>query len=359
MRLASQFLTLLLFAATCAAQNHTPQLSNGTAQKRSAASGLEAAIAAATNEQGAKTFWVGYEVATTLSDRMMCCFNSVDDAGRRCCGGCRLEGDRGSFINGTMNCATDRPEYSYFFVMARVAEGQVVKVRSFSPDCQLDAANMPVIWLTDVAPQQSLAWLRKQITRADKKVDDSALHAISLHQDPAVDSILEEMTASTNPEKLRKQAAFWLGQERGRRGYEIVRKLAFNPQETDRLREHLTFVLSQSREKEAIEDVIRMAKNDSSERVRGQALFWLAQKAGRRALETITEAMENDPNLAVKKKAVFALGQMRDEEGFQRLMQVAQTHPNRIVRKEAIFWLGESRDPRALDLLVKIVEGKN
>jgi HEAT repeat protein len=235
----------------------------------------------------------------------------------------------------------------------------VVKIRSFSPDCQLDAANMPLTWFTDVDAAQSINWLKQQITRADKKVDDSALHAIALHQHTLADVVLEQQLVASNPEKLRKQAAFWLGQERGRRGYEVVRKYAFDPQSDTRFREHITFVLSQSREPEAMEDVIKMARNDVSERVRGQALFWLAQKAGRRALDTITAAMEQDPNLEVKKKAVFALGQMRDEEGFARLMQVAQSHPNRIIRKEAIFWLGESRDPRALDLLVKIVEGKN
>jgi len=361
--------TLLLATLGAAAQPQTPQprlpqIVNGTPQLRSAASGLEAALAAAAKEQGANAFWIGYEVATTLSDRMMCCFNSTDDAGRRCCGGCSLGGERGSFISGDMKCTADRPEFNYFFVMARIAEGKVAKIRSFSPDCQLDAVNMPVIWLSDVAPKQSIAWLQQQVSRGDsrtyegKKVDDSALHAIALHQDPSADTVLEAMLVPTNLEKLRKQAAFWLGQERGRRGYEAVRKYAFDAGQDTRFREHLTFVLSQSHEKEAVEDVIRMARNDVSERVRGQALFWLAQKAGRRALETITAAMEEDPNLAVKKKAVFALGQMRDEESFARLLQVAQSHPNRIIRKEAIFWLGQSNDPRALDFLVKLVEGK-
>lgn len=367
MKHAIRVLLLTILAASCSAQpqTHALQIANGTLQKRSAAPGLEAAIAAATKEQGGNSFWVGYEVATTLSDRTMCCFNSTDDAGRLCCGGCRLDGERGNFSSDNMKCTSDRPEFNYFFVMARVAEGKVAKIRSFSPDCQLDAVNMPVVWLTDVASVQSITWLKKQVTRGDSRnsegrgVDDSALHAIALHLDSAADVALEDMLAASNPERLRKQVAFWLGQERGRHGYEVVRKLAFDPQQESRFREHLTFVLSQSREKEAIDDVIRMARTDPSERVRGQALFWLAQKAGRKAIDTITAAMQDDPNLDVKKKAVFALGQMHDDEGLTRLIQVAQSHPNKLIRKEAIFWLGESRDPRALDFLVKVVEGKN
>lgn len=352
-------LTCAALAQVAPAAGRRPQLQNAQVETRSAASGLEAAIATALRDQGTRTFWIGYEAPTPASDRMMCCFTSIDDANRKCCGGCRLEGERGGItINGTMDCKFDRPEFTNFFMMVRFTDGRVSKVRSFSPDCTLDAVNTPVVWLTDIDPAQSIQWLRQQITRTDKKVDNSAIHAIAIHDHPLADTVLEQLMVPGNELKIRKDAAFWLGHERGRRGYEAVRKLAFSDPE-DRFREHLTFVLSQTKEKDAMDDVIRMAKQDSSDRVRGQALFWLAQKASRKAADAITDAMENDPDLAVKKKAVFALGQMRDEEGLTRLIQVAQSHPNRVLRKEAIFWLGQSKDPRALDFIVKFVEGRN
>lgn len=361
-------LIALIVTLTCAATaqaapaaGRRPQFQNAQVEMRSAASGLEAAIAAALREQGSRTFWLGYEAPTPASDRMMCCFNSMEEVSRYCGGGgcCRLEGDRGGVtINGAQDkdCKLDPREFTNFFVLLRFAEGRIARVRSFSPDCTLDAVNTPVVWLTDVNPAQSIQWLRQQMTLTDKKVWSSALHAIAIHDHPLADTVLEQLLAPGNELKVRRDAAFWLGHERGRRGYEAVRKLAFSDPE-DRFREHLTFVLSQVKEKEAIDDVIRMARQDSSDRVRGQALFWLAQKASRKAADAITDAMENDPELAVKKKAVFALGQMRDDEGLTRLIQVAQSHPNRVLRKEAIFWLGQSKDPRALDFIVKFVEG--
>ncbi|HUR37274.1 MAG TPA: hypothetical protein VM009_05625, partial [Terriglobales bacterium] len=75
-------LALATIAQAQAPQEHKPLIVNGTPQAKSAASGLEAAIAAAAKEQGGKTFWIGYEVATTLSDRMMCCFNNINQAGQ-------------------------------------------------------------------------------------------------------------------------------------------------------------------------------------------------------------------------------------------------------------------------------------
>jgi len=62
------------------------------------------------------------------------------------------------------------------------------------------------------------------------------------------------------------------------------------------VRAHVTFALSISSESTAIDEMIRMAHEDTSGHVRGQALFWLAQKAGKKASSTITGAIDNDPD---------------------------------------------------------------
>ena len=94
---------------------------------------------------------------------------------------------------------------------------------------------------------------------------------------------LEELAATNQPEKLRRQAIFWLGNSRGRRGFEVVSRIA-REDPSDKIREHAIFALSQNKEPEAMSTVAAVAHNDSSPRVRGQAaLFWLAQKAGQKA----------------------------------------------------------------------------
>jgi HEAT repeat protein len=121
------------------------------------------------------------------------------------------------------------------------------------------------------------------------------------------------------------------------------------------VRAQVAFALHVSKVPAALDDMIRMAHEDSSGHVRGQALFWLAQKAGQKAASTIQGAIENDPDTEVKKKAVFALSQMPKDEGVPKLIEVAQTNRNAEVRKQAMFWLGQSHDPRALDFFEKIL----
>jgi HEAT repeat protein len=235
----------------------------------------------------------------------------------------------------------------------------------FSRDCGLDLGGTSLRWIENVSSAASLALLdslvRKNVKGLEwedsysRKIADEAMLAISMHADPQANKLLENYIMSEGPRKLREQALFWAGMERGRSGFELVRNFARSGQGDSKLREHATFVLSQSREEEALTELINMAKKDADTHVRGQAIFWLGQKAGKKAADAIGESLNEDPDEYVKKKAVFALSQMPREEGVPRLIQVAKTNKNPKLRKEAMFWLGQTGDPRALAFFEEVL----
>jgi hypothetical protein len=310
-------------------------------------------------KQSGQPFWIGYAVPMVNKPRFICCFDSISDLQRKegCCSGCRLEKRGGSFFNsdgGT--CVSKRPP-THFFVLLRVADGGVDRLQPFTPDCALDASGKTVYWLTGINSAQSIQMLDGLAHNQRRRVAEEAVSAIALHADPLADKVLEKMIAVNEPPKLRENATFWLGQERGRFGYEIVRRIARSDPDR-KLREHAIFVMSETSEPDATTDIIALAKHDPDSHVRGQALFWLAQKASHRAAEAITDAMENDPDLKVKKQAVFALSQMPPETGVPLLIKYARSG-NPVIRKEAIFWLGQSEDARALKFLEEFLLSKN
>jgi HEAT repeat protein len=251
-----------------------------------------------------------------------------------------------------------------FLVLYRAEGGRVQKIRTFSPECELDAGGLPLIWLTGVRPADSVAWLSTFVTAggasAEGESDDenhlgnSALTAIAFHGDNSAQRALEGFAARGQPERVREHAAFWLGAARGRQGYEALTRLVQDDAD-EHFREKAVFALYVSKEPEAVDAIIGVAHHDSSAHVRGQALFWLAQKAGKKAEATITEAIENDPETDVKKRAVFALSQLPKDEGVPLLIQVAKTNTNGVVRKQAMFWLGQSHDPRALAFFEEVL----
>jgi HEAT repeat protein len=349
------------------------RFTNVQSETRSAAQGLEREIRTAGARPG--VVWVGYRMPMIAGQRQMCCDDTLGDS-VSCCGACRLES--GSGVTMRTGSAVDRGsrvalELSTEFLVLVRLEGSVVnRLRLFTPDCDVDAGGMPVVWLTDVKPEESVAWLSSLATAAAaataatpprgagsdrERVVRQAIGALALHNTPGADRALEALVAQDRPEWLREDTAFWLGSARGESGARVlVRMIQQDP--SDRVREKAAFGLSVSQAPTALPALIAAAKADNSARVRGQALFWLAQKAGKDAAGAITDAIERDPETEVKKRAVFALSRLPKDEGVPRLIEVAKNNRNPEVRKQAFFWLGQSKDPRAVQFFEEILLGK-
>src|SRR5438045_565192 len=81
-------------------------------------------------------------------------------------------------------------------------------------------------------------------------------------------------------------SVFWLGQGSSPTSYLV--KL-YDQLHESTLRSHYTFVLSQRRDREALDKLIDVAQHDESRDVRHQALFWLGQSKDPRALAFIRD----------------------------------------------------------------------
>lgn len=92
-------------------------------------------------------------------------------------------------------------------ILIRVEGGSVKRVRTVSPDCEIDAGGLPVRWFTNVSPAESVALLMGTIGEAE---GESAVNAIGLHSDPAAGEALERLAGAGRPETVRARAAFWL-----------------------------------------------------------------------------------------------------------------------------------------------------
>jgi len=362
-------LTLAAAVTAAVAAAQPPRIDNARITSQPAGSALGQSIRALVAAQ-ADVAWIGYTVPVVDGQRMMCCFDSgsswsngtlIVSDGSACCQACRLDPS-------TSTSMTTRPPQSQgavvklegsdlMTVLLRVSERQVDRVRVFSEDCRLDAGGRSVIWLENVRPADSVGYLESLVAgqTGRDRVTDGAISAIALHADAAADASLERLVGQAQPDRVRRAVPFWLGNARGRRGFDVLRRIVKDDPSTE-VRKKAVFGLTQSKEASAVETLIATARTNDQTAVRGEAIFWLAQKAGRDAAAAITERIEQDPDTEVKKRAVFALSQLPKDEGVPLLINVARTHTNPAVRKQAMFWLGQSRDPRALDFFAEILK---
>jgi len=330
---------LALFLCSPTAAIAQGRITNAKTETRSAAQGVAREVQAIVS-RGVPA-WIGYRAPLVTGPRQMCCSDNFGDGGA-CCGRCRLEGGSGvTMSQGESRVALEPP--TEFVILARV-NVTVTRVRTFTPDCDIDAGGMPLVWLDGVRPEDSISWLASLVTSAPDtgevhdRVAKPAIAAIALHNVEAADRTLEGFVAPARPEWLRADTSFWLGSARGAAGARLLARM-MKEDPSDRVRDKVAFGLSVSKDPSALRTLIDAARNDKSARVRGQALFWLAHKAGEQAVATITGAIANDPETEVKKKAVFALSQLPGDEGVPMLIEVARTNKNPEVRKQAMFWI--------------------
>lgn len=326
-------LILLISAAASFAQAPTT-FENARIETRTAGANLESTMQSLIAAQTAAPAWIGYSVPVVPGERHVCGWENN--------GNTRSPQQTRMSLEGP----------SALYVLYRAEAGKLTKVRIATPDCQIDAGGVAVIWLTGVAPDASVRYLQTLVT---EQRGDQVISAIALHNTPVADQALDALAATDKPVETRRKAVFWLGVARGRHGYDRLINIVRNDP-SDKVREHAIFALSQSKEPDAIPAIIKVAHDDTNAHVRGQALFWLAQKAGTKAAgDAIANAIASDPDTEVKRRAVFALSRLPNGEGVPKLIDVAKTNRNAEVRKQAMFWLGQSKDPRALDFIENVL----
>src|SRR5262249_17570659 len=216
--------------------------------------------------------WLGYAVPAVHNDRVVCCNGNGNWNGDGC-GTCRLEDYKHSdnFTTTSSNKAElEAPRR--IVVLYRTSAGELNKVRIVSDVCTVDAGGLRVTWLDGVNGAQSVDYLsllvrgKYEEDRHGEKLSHGALTAIAMHGDDSADKALNSFVEPSQPESLRKQTVFWLGEARGASGYQTLKKLAKTEPNTE-VRSQITFALSLSRESGAIDEMIRMAKEDESTHV--------------------------------------------------------------------------------------------
>ncbi len=333
-----RFLVAVAVCSAVAAVGEQPRFENARMETRALSGDLAQAIQGFVAAQSSPA-WIGYTVPMAPGQGQACGWGGDSRTSHHL----SLEGP------------------TALFVLLRVEQKQIVKVRNATPDCEIDAGGLSVTWLTGVSAAASVSFLQSLIyatgpgSREQERTSDSAIASIAMHNDAAADRALDELAAQNRPEWLRRKAVFWLGLARGRHGYEKLARIVVEDT-SPKIREHAVFALSRSPDPGAVGVILRSAREDKDPHVRGQALFWLAQSAQRKiAADAIATAIGNDPETEVKKKAVFALSQLPSGEGITKLIEVVNTNRNAAVRKQALFWLGQSKDPRALSYIEQIL----
>jgi hypothetical protein len=307
-------------------------LINAQTDTRSAESGLEAVIKTLSAAQPQPS-WIGYSVPTIKSSNQL---------------GCDYVRDSSSLNAGVVHL--EPPDTA--IVMFRIENNQLSRIRSISPYCEIDAGGVPVHWLTDVQPAQSVALLSSYVTERDPFYGN-ALSAIGNHADPSADQALARFLAANQPENIRQRAVSYVGRRPG--GLDTLKKLIASDPDM-RVRERAVSGLADSRQPEALDFLTSIAKSDKDARLRSQAVSGLGRHSGPNVVATLTSIVDTDQDPNVRRRALSALQSMPNNEGIPTLIQLVRSQKDLEMRKQAMNTLKNSRDPRAISFMEELIK---
>jgi len=226
-------------------------------------------------------------------------------------------------------------------------------------ELSFDFEGAPLVWLGKAAQDRSLALIESLYEKGrGEDLRETLVAAAGCHGTPAIVlPFLEKVLSGDASDEIRKNAAFWIGQQNDLAGLRLLARTARSDR-SEEVREGAVFGLSQIERPEAVDEIIALAKGAEKRDVRKQAVFWLSQMASEKAGRTLEQIALADDDLEVQEHAVFALSELPDNQGVDALIKLAKTHRDARIRKKAVFWLGECDDPRALEALIAIVKGK-
>src|SRR5947208_9744191 len=133
---------LWLIAAALPLTAQPKLLVNAQLDSRSAAAGLDTTFRAALTAQP-QPAWIAYSVPSV-----------------RVFMGCDYVRD-GWSQPGVIHL--EPPDHAV--ILFRVDQGAIERIRTLSPDCEIDAGNLPLHWLNDVKPPDSVAMLNTYATQ--------------------------------------------------------------------------------------------------------------------------------------------------------------------------------------------------
>lgn len=377
------FWTCLAVAWAAAAPAADSRLPSEVIRHPGGTDGLSARLAWALRGQEkaepVRRFWVGYSILRLMGENEMV-GSFTDRLGKRqitveeiLAGKTRLDSgsSEGSDVRRTAREVLDNLEHpkepvkkvlKTVGIFLSYETGKTVRLEDVdlsNLDLSFDFKGRAFYWLGEAQEEESLELIKGLFAKAEsERAKKGLILAAGLHGTPRlVIPFLEKILKGDESDKLRKDAAFWIGQQNDAAGLRVLVRAAGSDFSKE-VREGAVFAVSQVELPEAVDELIALARNARLADVRKQAVFWLGQAASEKAGPTLEEFARKDGDLDVQEQAVFALSQLPGNQGVEPLIKLAKTHPVPGIRKKAIFWLGECHDPRALEALIAIIKGK-
>ena len=252
---------------------------------------------------------------------------AVDPAIHEFHGSMNTTGDTSVFVGTTAGGVTVETRNLGIFLLRDAGGAQVTRMEVYNLERKREYAGYPVYWLGRANNEESLNYLRGITDAAPlTMLAERAVLAISLHDDARVAPMLKNFIRTSQNQRIRSSAVYWLGQ--------VGREQAF---------------------------LVDIVKNDAEDKkLRRQAAHAIGESKDRGALSALQNLYDVVKDAEVRRSIIQAAGNNQEQDAaFAFLLKVARSEPDRDARRAAVRQLGEFEREGAVDELMKIYSSES
>lgn len=252
--------------------------------------------------------------------------------------------------------AEDAPAPAALLFLHSQKDG-LLDVSLLDPDQSYDFSDTSVYWLGRATNDESFSHVEKFFDAAGSKthLQGTLVFISSCHPGPKAPEFLKKVALGNYTGKVKESAVFWLGNYGDSTSLSYLKEIFAKVQDTG-IKKQVVFALQLSRQKQAVEELIRIAKSEPNQDIRKSAVFWLGQKASVESIKALKDIVDEPKEESkLKEQAVFAISQLPKDKSVPMLIDIAKTNKSPSVRKRAIFWLGQTGDESALKFFEEIL----
>jgi HEAT repeat protein len=308
---------------------------------------------------------------------------AIDPAIREFHGNMTTLGDTVLFVGTDSSGVKVETRSLAIFLLRDPAANQITRMEIYNLERKREYSGYPVYWLGRANNEESLNYLRAiaAATPLDT-LSERAVLGIALHDDARVGGMLKNFVMSSQNQRIRSSAVYWMGQTGGEMAF--LASLVRNEAEEKKLRRSAAHAIDEShdrgtmatlkslydevKDRELQRSIISAAGNSDEEALAFPFLLniakteadWEARRTAVRQLgdfkrDDVTDELikiyTSDSQLEVKKAALRSLAETKTAKAQARLMEIARNDTNAELRKQAIRVLGERGEAAVDDLL--------
>jgi HEAT repeat protein len=308
---------------------------------------------------------------------------AIDPAIREFHGSMNTMGDTTVFVGTTAGGMPVETRNLAIFLLRDPSGNQITRMEVYNLERKREYSGYPVYWLGRANNEESLNYLRALAAAAPlDQLSERAVLGIALHDDLRVAGMLKSFVTNSANQRIRSSSVYWLGQVGGEQTF--LAGLVRNETEDKKIRRQAAYAIGQGHDRgtmsiiqslyEAVKDVeirqgiisaagnasdeqpaftflIGIAKNDVDSESRRSAVRQLGHFKRDDIVDELIKIYSSDPQLDVKRAALRSLSETNSPRAQSRLLEIAKSESNSDLRKQAIRVLSERGDAAVDDLL--------